>query len=115
MQYLANEFWPRWKREFLLTLQERSKCCAPRRNLAIGDIVLIKDDNLPRNAWQLGMVTATVVNDDGLVHTVMITVGIKTLDESGRRDKPLPTVEQPIHKVMLLHKTEIREVSTEEL
>ena len=69
---------------------------------------------LPRNAWQLGMVTAKVVNDDGLVCTVRIAVGVKTLDESGRRDKPLPTVEQPIHKVMLLHKTETREVPTEE-
>ena len=61
------------------------------------------------------MVTATVVNNDGLVCTVRIAVGVKTLDESGRRDKPLPTVERPIHKVVLLHKTETREVPTEEL
>jgi hypothetical protein len=49
VQYLVNQFWSRWlwrwRKEFLCTLQERQKWSNPR----VGDIVLIKDDNVPRN------------------------------------------------------------------
>lgn len=33
VQHLANEFWVRWKKEFLHTLQLRQKWIRPRRNL----------------------------------------------------------------------------------
>ena len=49
IQHLANEFWSRWRKEFLLSLQERQKWCNPCRNFCIGDIVLLKDANLSRN------------------------------------------------------------------
>ena len=51
VQYLANLFSTRWKREYLLTLQQRSKWNSPKRNVAVGDIVLVKDDSSPRNTW----------------------------------------------------------------
>jgi len=35
VQHLANEFWNRWRREFLHTLQVRQKWTKPRKNLAI--------------------------------------------------------------------------------
>ncbi len=45
VQYLANIFWTRWKKEYMQTLQERTKWNKPKRNFEIGDIVLVKDDN----------------------------------------------------------------------
>ena len=48
--HLANEFWTRWRKEFfLLNLQQRQKWTRPGRNLAVDDIIMIKDENLPRN------------------------------------------------------------------
>ena len=47
IQHLTNEFWTRWRKEFLHVLQERQKCVRLRRNMQIGDIVLVKDDNTP--------------------------------------------------------------------
>ena len=43
-QYLADQFWVRWRSEYLQTLQVRSKWnkCAP--NLEPHDIVLMKDE-----------------------------------------------------------------------
>ena len=38
IQHLSNEFWCRWRKEFLLSLQQRTKWNRPRRNLSIGDI-----------------------------------------------------------------------------
>ena len=41
-QHLANEFWTRWRREYLLSLQERQRWTQPRRDLRVGDVVMVK-------------------------------------------------------------------------
>jgi hypothetical protein len=42
VQHLTNEFWNRWNKEFLGSLQERTKWTKPRRNMQIDDIVIIR-------------------------------------------------------------------------
>ena len=49
VQYLANEFWLRWRHEFLQSLQSCNKWMYPRRNLWVEDVVLSKEDEGPRN------------------------------------------------------------------
>ena len=49
VQHLTNEFWCRWKKEFLHTLQERKKWTQTRRNIQHNDIVILKDEDLPCN------------------------------------------------------------------
>jgi hypothetical protein len=112
VQYLANEFWNRWRKEYLQTLQISTKWSSPRRNFHVGDIVLIMDDNLPRNQWRLGRVTVANVQDDGLVRSVKLTVGDRTLDNLGRQNG----MERPIHKLVLLIESDLetREVPSEE-
>ena len=56
IQYLADMFWSRWLKEYLPTLQSRTKWTKEERNLAVGDIVLIADSNVPRNTWNLGKI-----------------------------------------------------------
>ena len=56
VQYLANLFWSRWKKKYLVSLQMRQKWTKSKRNITVGDIVLIKDDSLPRNEWLMGRV-----------------------------------------------------------
>ena len=85
VQHLTNEFWTRWRKEFLHALQERQKWARPRRNLQIGDVVIIKDDNAPRNQWQLARVTNARKGNDGLVRTVDLAVGDRHLSSSGKR------------------------------
>ncbi|KAK3726566.1 hypothetical protein QZH41_001952, partial [Actinostola sp. cb2023] len=67
VQHLINEFWSRWKKEFILSLQQRQKWIRPRRNLQVNDIVLIKDGNAPRNQWPMARVEDTTLDSDGLV------------------------------------------------
>ncbi len=89
VQYLANLFWTRWKREYLLGLQNRPKWNESRRNLQIGDVVLIRDDSLPRNAWMLGLVQEAEADNKGLVRAVHL----KTRNGNLRR---------PVNKLVLL-------------
>ncbi|MCG7865422.1 MAG: hypothetical protein JAY74_03510 [Candidatus Thiodiazotropha taylori] len=105
-QYLVNEFWMRWRDEFLQNLQARRKWVSPKRNLAVGDIVLLKDDNQSRNLWQLARVTETFASDDGLIRKVKIVMAVSDLDKAGKRKGELTYLERPIHKLVLLKETE---------
>lgn len=102
VQHFTNEFWTRWRKEFLHALQERQKWVRPRRNLQIGDVVIIKDDNAPRNKWQLARVTEAQKDKDGLVRKVHLAVGDRYLSSNGKRTRPVSFLERPIHKLVLL-------------
>ena len=89
VQHLANEFWTRWRKEYLTALQERQKWPTVKRNFDIGDVVLVKDGETFRNDWNMGIVRETKRSIDGLVRTctVKTKAGI---------------FERPIHKLVLL-------------
>ena len=54
--HLANVFWTRFRSEYLMLLQNRQKWHSLCRNRRVGDVVLVVDENLPRNQWALGRV-----------------------------------------------------------
>lgn len=114
IQYLANEFWTRWRKEYVQILQTRTKWSSTRRNIQIGDVVIVKDDNLPRNQWHLGRVIDTYASEDGLVRSVRLAIGDSNLDKKGKRNGQLSTLERPIHKLVLLLENETGEDPTEE-
>ena len=45
--YLANLFWKRWVKEYLMILQKGHKWTKLDPNFTVGDVVIIADDNLP--------------------------------------------------------------------
>ena len=103
VQHLANEFWIRWKKEHPLNLQQRQKWSKPRRNMCVGDVVLMKDDeDVPRNQWQLSQVIEAHQSADGHVRTVKLAVADCTLDSKGRRTKCCKSLERPVQKLVLL-------------
>lgn len=102
VQYLANEFWTRWRQDYLQSLQPRQKWVRARRNMQVGDIVIVKDDNLPRNLWKLALVEGVFVDTDGLVQKVKLRVSNSTLDKNGRPTRPESNLYRPIHKLVLL-------------
>ena len=72
VQHLANIFWKRWVREYLPLLQERQKWTKPRRNHVVGDIVLIQDQNTPRNQWPLGRIVDVKKDKKGFVRSATV-------------------------------------------
>ncbi|XP_066919725.1 uncharacterized protein [Clytia hemisphaerica] len=71
VQHLSNEFWSKWRKEFLSHLQSRSKWTNSKRNMKEGDVVLLKDDSY-RNEWKRAVVTRAHESDDGVVRSVTI-------------------------------------------
>ena len=80
VQYLANIFWSRWRREYVQCLQQRSKWNRPRRNFDKGDLVLIVDDRVARNHWPLARIVHTYPDEEGYVWSVKVTTGATFLD-----------------------------------
>ena len=113
VQHLANEFWDRWRKEFLQALQLRKKWVKPKRNLQVGDIIMVKDENIPRNAWKLARVEEVFPSEDGLVRKVKLAMATSSLDNEGRRVSDVQHLERPIHKLVLIQEVD-REFPNEE-
>jgi len=69
VQYLSDQFWKRWIKEYLPTLQLRRKWLKSHRNVRVGDTVLVAQESMPRRNWPLGRITATFFGRDGLVRS----------------------------------------------
>ena len=90
IQYLANLFWDKWRKAYLLLIQLRPKWTKEHQNLTVNSVVLLAEDNLPRNEWLLGKVIEVhKSSQDGLVSSV------KVLTRIGECIRP-------IHKLCLL-------------
>ena len=74
VQHLCNQFWDRWRKEYLATLQERQKWIQVKRNFEANDIVLVKDPDTVRNKWPMGRITEVIPSDDGLVRKAYVKV-----------------------------------------
>lgn len=72
IQYLADLFWRRLTKEYLLGLQERQKWYHPKRNISVNDIVLIVDESAPQNSWVMGCVIQTVKDSRGHVRQAKV-------------------------------------------
>lgn len=102
VQYLTEQFWGRWKREYLMNVSTRQKWHKTRRNLKVNDIVIIKEDMLPRCQWQLGRIVETIEGDDGLVRRVKVQVGVQSQTKKQDRAFKPPIIERPIQKLVVL-------------
>lgn len=102
VQYLAEQFWSRWRKEYLANIALRQRWHAPRRNLQVGDIVIVKGEDVHRNEWRLGRVSETTTDKDGLVRRVKIHLGDSKLGKKGERLHKVSEVERPVQKLVLL-------------
>ena len=58
VQHIASEFWTRWRKEFLQTLQLRQKWNNQKRNFKVVDVVLLREDSI-RNKWPMARIVET--------------------------------------------------------
>ncbi|XP_070407941.1 uncharacterized protein [Nothobranchius furzeri] len=101
IQYLVEQFWSRWRKEYLSNIVLRQRWHTPKRNLQLGDIVMMKDEGLPRNEWRLARVVQATKNRDGLVRRVKICLGDNKLGKNGERLTKQSVLERPVQKLVL--------------
>ena len=96
VQYLADQFWVRWRKEYIQTLTERHKWKLKEDSVKIDDVVLVRDKHAARNDWPVGRVSEVNHSADGLVRSVTVQ-----LPRSGSRQAPRFLM-RPISDLVLL-------------
>lgn len=89
VQRMMTHFWNRWSKEFLHTMQQRHKWYIKTAAPRIGDVVIIKDNDLPPTKWLLARITEVHMGPDNEVRVV--TLKTKTT-----------TLKRPLSKLILL-------------
>lgn len=70
-QYLANQLWQRWCKEYLPTINLRSKWVEDRKPLQVGDLVFIVNEGQRKN-WTRGIVHEVFEGNDGRIRQVNV-------------------------------------------
>ena len=99
VQHLADEFWRRWRKEYLQNQLKRTKWHNRRDNFRVGDIVLIVQDNVSRNEWNRGKIVNVREDSEGQIRSVFVKIG-------NRGDRSEQVLERPIDKLVFLCSTE---------
>jgi hypothetical protein len=92
VQQMIQGLWKQWSQDYLHQLQQRSKWRNIQPNVKIGDLVLVKEDNLPPLVWKKAVIIDLHTGKDGLTRVVTL----KTSTGMFKR---------PITKICLLPKT----------
>jgi len=69
---MAQGFWRRWSAEYLPQLQVRGKWTKPSRKIKIGDLAILKTDNLATMKWNMVRVVDIHPGVDGVVRVVSV-------------------------------------------
>ena len=93
-QFLADQFWKRWLREYLPSLRQRRRHIKELRNFRVHDLVLVVHTNTPCNQWPLGRVVEAKPSDDGIMRHVKV------------RMSTCKILTRPVNKLCLLEGSE---------
>ena len=95
VQHITEGFWNRWRKEFLVTLQQCQKWSKNKRNFQIGDIVLLKDNSHHRNHWPMARIVEISSDKHDDIRNVTLKFG--SYSNCGST-----LLEQPISKIALI-------------
>ena len=106
VQHLANEFWSRWRKEFLSSIQAMQKWQHPVRNFEIGDIVLLAEAT-DRNEWRMGRIISVEKDLENHVRTVVVKI-------YNKESMKIELLRRPIAKLVLLIENDMFDSQPEE-
>ena len=72
VEALADEFARYWKLYLYQIGTDKEKWLHPQRNATVGDVVLLKEKNIPRLDWHTGTITSVKMDKDNLVRRVLV-------------------------------------------
>ena len=102
VQQVANEFWQRWRKEYLHELQTRQKWVNKSPPVSVGDVVIVCDDDVVRNEWKMARVVECVRSHDDQVRSLKLLIADRNYPQNKGKRQYLV---RPVSKVVLLVKT----------
>lgn len=90
IEKLKQCFWNRWFTEYISQLQQRQKWKTNQRNLSVGELVLLQENNLPPYKWTLGRISAVHPGTDGVVRVATVKTANGEFRRAVVKWAPLP-------------------------
>ena len=101
VQGVTNSFWQKMVRSYFPSLLVRQKWHTSRRNVLVGDVVLIQYSDAIRGEWKMGTVSkAEPSPDDGAVRKS--TVKYKQKLQGLKFKVGFTTIKRPVQKLVIL-------------
>ena len=98
LQRLHADFWSRWHRDYLNSLQQRTKWTENCRPIKVGDLVIVKDDNTKPIRWPTARVVKVHPGADNIVRVATIRM-VASEKDIGSKVKEF---KRPVVKLCLL-------------
>ena len=94
LQQIVSHINKRFYNEYILALRERHHYERQShhlhlQNVSIGDIVPVKDVNMPRLCWKKGRITKLIKGNDGFVRGVSLGTVVSTTKKTQCINRPL--------------------------
>ena len=104
VQNIIDGFWKQWTRDFFPSLLVHQKWHTQKRNVKIGDIVIVEDSKQVRGNWRLATVSDVFPSDDGLVRKVELKYKNEKPDESKKvyTGVPYTKIERPVQTIVVI-------------
>ena len=93
VQQMVQRLWKCWSHDYLHQLQQRTKRKDIQPNVTIGDLALVKEDNLPPLMWKKAMISDIHAGRDGLTRVVTLRTAKGTFKHPVTRICLLPKVD----------------------
>ncbi|XP_055589816.1 uncharacterized protein LOC129741997 [Uranotaenia lowii] len=93
IQSQIEQFWRRWRDEYLHQLRDYAKWTKQKANVKIGQVVLVGDDNIPVARWPMGIITQVYPGEDGIVRVAVVRTSSGIYKRNVRTLAPLPIEE----------------------
>jgi len=90
---MIQRLWKQWSQDYLHQLQQRHKWRNIQPNVKIGELVLVKEDNLPPLVWKKAVISGLHPGKDGLTRVVTLKTSMGTLKRPITKICLLPQVE----------------------
>lgn len=104
VQKLVDSFWKRWIRDWFPSLLVRQKWHVDKRNVCVGDVVMVQDSNAVRGQWKIARVSKTFPGIDGRVRKVEVQYKCPPLNESPRvcKGRAYTTIQRPVQRLVVI-------------
>lgn len=72
VKQMYQHFWKKYQHDYIHNLQQRNKWGALKENIKVGDVCLIKQENVLPNVWPLAVVLEVFAGKDGAVRVARL-------------------------------------------
>jgi hypothetical protein len=100
IQKICDTFWKKWTINYFPSLLIQQKWHTSKREVMLGDIVLVKDANIIRGNWKLGKVSKVFCGEDQRVRRC--TVIYKNILPGLQIPNKFTSIERPIQDVIVI-------------